>query len=127
VSIRDRILTSDDIPSELVEVPLWGVTLEVRGMTGSDRATMLKAAMTPEGGVDLQAFYPEIVIACSYDPETGERVFVASDRDSIMAKSGKAIDAVATVGLRLSGMTEDTKKDLGKDSSTTPSEEPTSN
>lgn len=126
MSMRDRILTSDDIPTELVEVPLWGVTIEVRGMTGSDRAQMLEAAMTPEGGVNLQAFYPEIVIACAYDPETGERVFASGDRDVLMSKSGKAIDTIATVGLRLSGMTEDTKKDMGKDSSTTPSAEPTS-
>ena len=124
MSLRDRILHCDDIPTEMVEVPLWGITLEVRGMTGSDRAQMLAAAMTPEGGVNLQEFYPEVVIACTYDPETGQRVFSNDDRIALMSKSGKAIDILATVGLRLSGMTEEAKKDLGKDLSLVVNEEP---
>lgn len=120
MSLRDQILAKNDIPSESVEVPEWGLTVEVRGMTGSDRAAILEAAMTPDGGVNLQAFYPEVVIACTHDPETGERVFGPEDRDALMSKSGKALDRLATAGLRLSGMTEDEQKALGKDSPSTP-------
>jgi len=127
VSMRDLILNSDDIPTELIDIPEWGVTIEVRGMTGADRASILESAMLPTGGVNLQAFYPEIIIACAHDPETGQRLFTSADRDAVMAKSGKAIDRLATAGLSLSGMTEAAQTQLGKDSSMTESADSTTN
>lgn len=119
MSLRDQILNRDDIQSELVEVPEWDVTVEMRGMTGADRAAILQAAMLPGGGVDLQAFFPDVIIACAHDPETGARLFAAEDRAALMSKSGKAIDRLANSGLALSGMTEAAQNSLGKGSLTT--------
>lgn len=121
VNLRDRIFASDDILTELVDVPEWDSILEVRGMTGEARAAIMEAALDPSGKVNLHAFYPEIVIGCTYDPDSGERVFDQGDRAALMAKSGKAIDRLATVGLRLSGMTEEASNEAGKDSSKTES------
>jgi hypothetical protein len=120
MSLRDRILSAKDIQSQSLEVPEWGLTVEVRGMSGADRARIIEAAMTTDGGVNLQAFYPDVVISCCHDPETGERVFDPEDRIALMEKSGKAIDRIASLGLELSGMTEDAQKATGKGSSTTP-------
>jgi hypothetical protein len=105
VSLREKILAADDIASEMVEVPEWDLTVEVRGMNGSDRSRILEtAASSVDGRIGIGTMYVETVIASTYDPETGLRVFTDDDRDALMAKSASAIDRLATVGMRLSAM-----------------------
>jgi len=123
VSIRDQILAKQDIPSEMVDVPEWGVKVEVRGMTGAERTRIMDKATQNAGDVNLQFVYPEIVIATAFDPETGEQVFKPSDRDALLAKSATALDRIAAVGMRLSGFTAESADDMGKDSSATDSED----
>lgn len=108
MSIRDKIFAAQDIPSELVEVPLWGVTVEVRGLSGSERTRLLDAAVNAETGeIDLRSIYPQIVIGSCFDPETGERVFQDDDQEALLSKSAQALDVVAAVGLRLGGFTKE--------------------
>ena len=123
MSIRDQILAVQDIPTQLVEVPEWGVKIEVRGMTGAERTRIMDKATATAGDMNLQMIYPEIVIATSFDPLTGEQVFVPEDRDILLSKSATALDRVAMVGMRLSGFTKDSADELGKDSSETASED----
>lgn len=126
MSLRDKILQASDIVSERVSVPEWGIEVDVKTMTGAERAQIMQSAAEAGGKMDFQNVYPEVVIACTYDPETGERVFSYEDKPHLMAKSGLAIDRIAIVGLRLSGFTKDATDDLGKGSSSTPSDAPTS-
>jgi hypothetical protein len=119
VSLRDQILASDDIPSEKVPVPEWGVTVEVRGMTGAERTRIMDKAVDQQGGVNLQFVYPEIVIATSFDDITGEQIFKPSDRDTLLTKSAVALDRLAQVGMKLSGFTQESSDAAGKDSSAT--------
>lgn len=121
--LRDTILAKQDIESESVEVKQWGVTVEVRGMTGAERTRIMDLALDGEGGMNLQMVYPEIVIATSFDPETGEQIFAPADRDALLAKSAQALDALAIVGMRLSGFTKETADAAGKDSSATATED----
>lgn len=108
MSLRDSIFAINDIPSEQVEVPEWDLTLEVRGMSGEDRIRIISRATDVDTGLaNLQQVYPEIVIACTYDPATGERVFDDGDRDALMSKSAQAIDRLATPGMALSGLTKE--------------------
>lgn len=107
MSLRDKILAADDIQTEAVEIPEWGVTVEVRGMNGADRSRILeKAADSADGRVDIQTMYVETVIASTYDPESGEPVFTPDDRSALLGKSAAALDRLAAVGMRLSGMDE---------------------
>jgi hypothetical protein len=123
VSIRDQILAKQDIPSEMVDVPEWGVKVEVRGMTGAERTRIMDKATQNAGDVNLQFVYPEIVIATAFDPESGEQVFKPGDRDALLAKSATALDRIAAVGMRLSGFTAESADDMGKDFSATDSED----
>ena len=123
MSIRDQILAAEDIPSEKVTVPEWGVTVDVRGMTGAERTRIMDKATQNAGDVNLQFVYPEIVIATAFDPESGEQVFKPSDRDALLAKSATALDRIAAVGMRLSGFTAESADDMGKDFSATDSED----
>lgn len=115
MSLRDQIMAVQDIPSQMVDVPEWGVTIEVRGMTGGDRANILERAVDANTGlVDFRVMYPEIIIASCFDPETGERVFSDSDRDSILTKSATVLDRLAQVGMSVGGLTKEVQDDLGK-------------
>jgi hypothetical protein len=126
VSLRDQILNSNDIPKELVKVKEWNIEIEVRGMTGAERTRILDLAQAGDG-MNLQMVYPEIVISTAFDAETGEKIFNPEDRTALLSKSANALDALATVGMRLSGFLAETSNDLGKDLSETVIEDSSSN
>lgn len=126
MSLRDQILNSNDIPRELVKVKEWNIEIEVRGMTGAERTRILDLAQAGDG-MNLQMVYPEIVISTAFDAETGEKIFSPEDRTALLSKSANALDALATVGMRLSGFLAETSNDLGKDSSETVIEDSSSN
>ncbi len=122
MSLRDQILAVKDIASETVEIPEWSLTVEVRGMTAAERTRIMNLAMKDGGDLDLQMVYPEIVIATTFDPESGMQVFEPSDRDALLGKAATAVDRLALVGMRLSGFTKEAADEAGKDSSETVTE-----
>ena len=126
MSLRDQILNSNDIPKELVKVKEWNIEIEVRGMTGAERTRILDLAQAGDG-MNLQMVYPEIVISTAFDAETGENIFSPEDRTALLSKSANALDALATVGMRLAGFLAETSNDLGKGSSETVIEDSSSN
>ena len=114
--LRGTILNSQDIPEETVEVPEWGVSILVRGMTGKQRARFLRASTDDNGEVNFERFYPELIIATSYDPANPQNlIFTSADRDALNAKSATALERLGKVASRLSGLgssaTEQAKKD----------------
>lgn len=111
MSLRDKILEAKDIQTEMVEVPEWDVTLEVRGMSGADRALIYEALSSDGGDINAAELFAETVIATAYDPETGARVFEKGDKTALMEKSAQAVDRAAKVGLRLSGMEGEASQD----------------
>lgn len=102
-SLRERILSAQDIRSERVYVPEWDVEVEVRSMTGAQRARVLQGA-TVDGEVDLERLYPILLIETVYDPETGGPVFNPADRDALNSKNSGALERIAKVAMRLSGI-----------------------
>jgi hypothetical protein len=107
----------------MVDVPEWGFTFEVRSMTAAERTHIMEMAQKA-GQVDLSLVYPEIIIATTFNPETGEKVFTSEHSEALMAKNAAALDRLAKVGLRLSGMTEEAADAAGKDSSQMDTAEP---
>ena len=127
MNLRDKILEIDDIPSETITVKEWDLDLVVRGMSAGDRISLMQAAYDQQTGqVNMAAVYPDVVVSCTYDPETGEPVFTNADKDALMRKSAAAIEAIASVGLRLSGIGQTEEDAAGKDSSLTPSDDSSS-
>lgn len=82
-------------------------------MNGHARSRILDSA-SANGVVSVGSMYVDTVVAACFDPETGEPIFSPSDRDALMQKSAGAIDRLAEVGMRLSGMsatgTDDAKR-----------------
>lgn len=116
--LRKRILETADIQSEMVEIPEWGVKVEVRGLTAAERAKLLQRAADPSGQLRLDRWFADLTIASTFDPETGERVFDPADRDALNSKSGSAVSKIVDVATRLSGLSEDSveeaKRGFGK-------------
>lgn len=116
-SLRESILAFDDIESETVEVPQWGgIKVEVRGMSGKERAGLMKRAMV-DGELDFERLYPLLIVATVFDPESGDKVFSEKDLNALNEKSGAALEHVGKVAARLSGMNQEAADDMGKPSS----------
>lgn len=116
MSIRDRIIAASDTAKELLELPEWGVTVEVRSMSGGARASLVQDASNNDGKLNFTAALPEIIIGCTFDPETGERVFQHSDKEALMEKSGQVLDKIIVVAMRLSGFNDGAVDAAGKGS-----------
>jgi hypothetical protein len=111
MSLRDQILKAEDIPHEDVEVPEWGVTVRVQGLTGTERdAYEAKMIALKQGGQDIELrlsdFRSKLVVRCLVDPETGERVFGDKDVAKLGGKSAQVILRLFDVARQLSGLTE---------------------
>lgn len=102
--LRETILAAQDIVTELVDVPEWGVKVEVRSMTARERSRAIMAWRTDDDQVDLEKLYPVLLVQTVYDPETGDRVFQPEDADALNLKNSAALERLATVAIRLSGM-----------------------
>lgn len=125
--LREKIFQSQDLITENVTVDEWGVTLQVRALNGKNRAKLLNDCMDKQGNMDLEKFYPDLLIASCYEPETNELVFDAADRDQLNTKSGGALEKVAQVAARLSGLTPTALGDATKNSQNIPNADSTSN
>jgi hypothetical protein len=126
-NLSDKIFAVDDIQSEDVYVDVWDVTVQVRSMTARARARMIGNAQSDSGRFSLEEVLPDLVIECTFDPESGERVFSPGDRDAVMAKSASAVEQIATVAMRLSGMNDEAVDEAGKGLSPTQSDASSSN
>lgn len=113
----DQILSADDLQATAVEVPEWGGSVLVRGMSGTDRdrfeADMMKDNLS---GVSkdraLENYRARLAAACMVD-EAGKRLF-RSDAETrrLGGKSAQALTRVVEVASRLSGLTDDDVDEL---------------
>lgn len=115
MNLRDKILNVNDIQEEIVEVPEWNVEILLKGMSGEDRNRILEECVTinpktKETKTDLKKMYPEVIIACAYDPVTKEKIFSHEDRDALGKKNGKALDIVFKVAAKLSGLNDEVEE-----------------
>lgn len=129
LTLAERIAAAEDVETIMHDVPEWGVKLELRSPTGQERADMVSRFIDYETGENrarnMAVLYPAVVVACCYDPETGERVF--ADHDAAAAilngKNGSVVEAVAKVCMPLVGLRgEDVEAEKDDSSSSSPSE-----
>jgi hypothetical protein len=126
-SLKDKIFASNDVPSELVEIPEWDVSILVKGFTLAGKDEFLATVFDPETGVNnLRAFNVGVVVGTACDPETGEALFTTDDIPELKKRSATVVQRLVDVGARLSGLTSDPVESAGKDFSSTTKEEPNS-
>lgn len=116
---KDDILKADDLPVEEVDVPEWGGTVRVRGLTGTERDRFefqMAAARKDPSKSQVRA---EIVGRCMVD-EDGKRLFTDHEIVKLGTKSGAALDRVFDVVRDLSGMGDDAVEEAAEDFGTAP-------
>lgn len=113
-TLRDTILQAQDIQSESITIPEWGVTLTVRGMTGAERDSF-EASCVTDGKATVQNVRAKIAVRCTVD-DNGNRVFSDSDAPALGAKSARALDRLYEVAARLSGIGKHDVEELAKNS-----------
>lgn len=114
-SRREQILNANDIKSEIVPIAAWGgVEIEIRGLTGRQREEVVAAARREDGTVDDTKVTVPLIIASAFDPETKKALFTPADLDALREKNAQALDDVAKVALRLSGMSQQAAESIRK-------------
>lgn len=107
MNLREKIFSADDITKELVEVPEWGVTVELRSMTANERAGMTEQASRGGGEkIDIKLMYALTLIASVYDPESGLPLFTIADKEALLSKNGAVVERLATKAMGVSGLSE---------------------
>jgi hypothetical protein len=105
----DDILNADDLQREPVDVPEWGGTVLVQGMSGTERDRFESAMLNSQmNGVDkdkaMDQYRARLAAACIVD-ESGKRLFQGAAIKRLGEKSAQALTRVAEVASRLSGLT----------------------
>lgn len=122
---RDLIFGASDIRTEVVDVPEWGGSVMVRGMTGAERDSFersmveIKGTETKMTWTNMRA---KLVCRTAVDG-SGKRIFKDEDATMLGTKSAAAINRVFKVAQRLSGLADDDVEELTTSLKETPSED----
>lgn len=116
------ILSADDIERELVEIPEWGGSVWVYGMTASERDRQeLEAARILQNANDRSAKKAQraniraMVAAIVCRDENGARIFGSEHIQQLGKRSAKPLDRIYDVARRLSGITDSTDEEEEKE------------
>lgn len=112
---RDDVLRAKDVHTEVVDVPEWGGSLTVRGMTGRERDKYEQSMLQPDKkGVykpNMTDARARIVAICAVDDD-GKAIFSPEDVLILSTKSAAALDRVSSVCSVLSGISDKDLDDL---------------
>lgn len=100
----EAILGAADTQDELVEVPEWGGSVRVRGLTKRQQVDIRRAALVA-GEVDPEKVQQGLWIEGVIEPR-----FTVDQLGPLFDKNAGVIDRVLSVVLRLSGMEDDSVK-----------------
>lgn len=111
-------MNAPDILYEAVEVPEWGGTVRIRGLTGSERDEF-EASIIQRRGKDIEANLKNIrakLVSLAAVDEEGNRIFTEEDVVALGRKSARVLDRLFSVAQRLSGLSSEDVEDLAKNS-----------
>lgn len=114
MTIRDQIFKSK-LDSELVVIPEWGnVKVEVRAKTVEEQYTLLDKVRNKDGDINNKLLAVETIMATTYDPETGEKVFEAADRDHLQKLNAAGFNRLLAAANKAAGLedSDEVKSDL---------------
>lgn len=116
---KDEILGMDDIPMEEVTVPEWkGRTVLVCGLTAAGKNAYQASLLEIKGSsrrVRMENALAKLLVLTIVNRQR-QRLFTESDIERLGTKSAAALERLATVANRLSGMDEKENAELLKNS-----------
>jgi hypothetical protein len=104
---KDQILSSDDLPRELVKVPEWGGEVYVRTMSGADRDAF-EADFQRDRSKDIRAKLA-VRVVCD---RSGQRLFTDADIPALSNKSAAALDRIFAAAIKLNKISKDDVEEL---------------
>lgn len=113
---REDILKAQDLPRKSVDVPEWGGSVLVRGLSGVERDAFEASVVSQEGKrqvVNMKNLRARLVALACVDEE-GKALFAPEDAEALGKKSASALERVFKMAQKLSGMTEDDMKELSE-------------
>lgn len=117
-SLKDKILSADDLPSETVYVPEWDVDVKIVGLNGKQRGRIMDRVLDQKTRhVDMEKLEALLLVQSLRDPEDDSYIFQEADIDDLQKKSSKAIQDLTFVAMHLSGFGENIVDEAGKGSS----------
>jgi hypothetical protein len=114
MSIKETIQAAEDIHKKSVDMPEWGVTIEVRTMTARERANLFNSCVDKKGNIIHDKFQAGVIIACCFDPESDAKLFGPADENMIMEKSAGAIERLANAAMNISGLSPESMVEAEK-------------
>ena len=115
---REQILKADDIQTEEVQVPEWGGSVLVRGMTGAERDRYEEAVVQQNGKntkVNMRNARARLMAMTVVD-EKGDLMFATTDIELLGQKSAAALQRVFEAATRLAGIGDEDLDELSKNS-----------
>ena len=111
---REAILASDDLPTEVLDVPEWGGKIRVRSLTGQER-DLYEQSITKRRGMNVEMNLlnarAKLVVLTVVDDQ-GQRIFSDDDVHEVGKKSAQALNRIFLVAQRLSGLTDEDVDEL---------------
>ena len=104
-SARDRFKARPRIKGELLEIPEWDMTVELRSMSIAQKGNLIGDEEPTASKMSLML--PEVIVFTCYDPDTQEPIFTADDLEELKNEPASVIETVAMKGLSISGLDED--------------------
>lgn len=123
---KEKILSADDRQWEDVEVPEWGGTVRLLGMSGTERNAYQASLVVlgPNGSVqrmNMQDQLAKLVAKCLVD-ENFERLFTDKEVKALGAKNGAVLERLGKICQRLSGLRKEDLEEAAGKSEPTPSD-----
>ena len=122
---KQQIVDANDLEIVEVEVPQWGGSVLVRGLTGKQRGVFMATLMDQKAGggaLRLQDLQVRLC-AMSIVDEHGKRFFSDAEMAVVGGKSSAALQHVFETAQRLSGLSNEQVEELAGNSDETLSED----
>lgn len=113
---KEAILAAQDVTTEVVEVPEWGGSVRVRGLTGSERDAF-EGEVIQRNGKDVKTNTRNIrarLVVLSVVNGDGSRMFSFHDIEALGEKSARALDRIFAVASKLSGLRDEDVAELAE-------------
>lgn len=117
---RQTILEVRDLPYEDVEVPEWGGTVRVAGLTGKGATEFSSRMVETDNHGQVRSvkisenFMAELLAATLVDEEFKPLFSKGADVEALGGKSAAVLKRLADIAMRLSGLGEEAAGDAEK-------------
>lgn len=110
-ALREKILATNTLPREPLEIPEWGCTVWAYALTGAQRDSIEAHVMKNRN--DLSHLRARIVVY-SARSEDGERLFTDEDIPALEEQAGSALERIFQCSQRLSCLESSDIEELKK-------------